>query len=296
MSPFVILKRPFTVLILLLMLALVACGGDEAVETAVVEATTPPTETAVSPTNTPEPTATHTPEPTATNTPEPTATNTPEPTATNTPEPTATNTPEPTATNTPEPTATNTPEPTAVPPTAVPATAVPETNNDNEAAGDESSNDSGEANADEEEDETPETITLYYISNPSDILGTFPVQPFEPDNIRSNMNDMQAALYNMRGQLDGAKAGDANACASYVQSYNNILYGSAFYDEVPAGWQDIETIYVLSFVYSLDRTRPAYLSCVDSGGIDDFNYSLAYRTIEEALSVLNPAIDNAATR
>ncbi|MCA9962755.1 MAG: hypothetical protein KC423_00875, partial [Anaerolineales bacterium] len=92
------------------------------------------------------------------------------------------------------------------------------------------------------------------------------------------------------------KAGDAAACAAYVQGYNNILYGTRFFDEVPANWQDIDSLYVLLFIYSLDRTRPAYLSCANSGRIDDFNYSLAYTTINDTLEVLNPTVQSAASR
>ena len=104
--------------ICLVVLLLVACGGESATPTAPPTATDAPTLTPV-PTNTPRPTdtpePTHTPTPT--DTPEPTATapptQTPEPTPTPTPTdtPTPTATPEPTATATP----TQTPEPTDAP-------------------------------------------------------------------------------------------------------------------------------------------------------------------------------------
>ena len=272
------LRRLYLLVLLFLSLALAACGQDEPQETAALP-------TAIPPTNTTEPTATNTatPEPTATNTatPEPTATSTatPEPTATNTATPEPTDTPEPTAT------ATNTPAPTAVPVTATAVSASPTPSGDN-----------GGGEGEGSEDETPDSITLYYISNPSDILGTFPVQPFDADAIRSDLYGMQQALNTMRSNLDGAKAGDAAACAAYVQGYNNILYGTRFFDEVPANWQDIDSLYVLLFIYSLDRTRPAYLSCANSGRIDHFNYSLAYTTINDTLEVLNPTVQSAASR
>lgn len=270
------LRRLYSFLALLVVLLLAACGQEEPAETAVLPPTVPATHTAE-----PTPTNTATPEPTATHTA------TPEPTATHTatPKPTATHTatPEPTAT----PTATATLAPTAVPATA---TAVP--------ASTSSSSDSGgeEGEASEDEEETPDFITLYYISNPSDILGTFPVQPFDADAIRSDLYGMQDSLNTMRSNLDGAKAGDAAACAAYVQGYNNILYGTRFFDDVPPDWQDIDSLYVLLFIYSLDRTRPAYLSCANAGRIDDFNYSLAYTTINETMEVLNPTVQSAAGR
>ena len=189
---------------------------------------------------------------------------------------------------TPVPVAT-VPQPTAVP-TAVPVTATAV------SASATPSGDNSGGEGEGSEDETPDSITLYYISNPSDILGTFPVQPFDADAIRSDLYGMQQALNTMRSNLDGAKAGDAAACAAYVQGYNNILYGTRFFDEVPANWQDIDSLYVLLFIYSLDRTRPAYLSCANSGRIDDFNYSLAYTTINDTLEVLNPTVQSAASR
>jgi hypothetical protein len=74
------------------------------------------------------------------------------------------------------------------------------------------------------------------------------------------------------------------------------LYSGVFYDDVPADWQEIDFYYFLGFVYALDRTRPAYLSCVNAGRVDDFNYSLAQQTIDETLSLINPTVDAAAAK
>ncbi|MEM9777809.1 MAG: hypothetical protein AAF902_24745, partial [Chloroflexota bacterium] len=79
-------------------------------------------------------------------------------------------------------------------------------------------------------------------------------------------------------------------------AYNNILNSGVFYEPVPPEWQDIDEAYFLSFVFSLDRTRPAYLSCINSGKVDDFNYSLALSTIEQTLNFLIPYINSAASR
>jgi hypothetical protein len=98
----------------------------------------------------------------------------------------------------------------------------------------------------------------------------------------------------MREAIPGVRTGDAAACASYIASYESILYSGVFYDDVPGDWQNIDLVYVLSFIYSLDRTRPAYLSCVNAGQVDDFNANLAFTTIEQTLNVLNPAIAEAA--
>jgi hypothetical protein len=123
------------------------------------------------------------------------------------------------------------------------------------------------------------------------------VRLFDADAIYANMLSMRESLHTMQGSLDGAHSGDANACGAYVSAYNNILYAGVFYEEVPADWEDIDFAYFLSFVYSLDRTRPAFLSCVNAGRVDDFNYSLAMQTINETLSILlDPAIDAAATK
>ena len=81
------MKKRLILLIALLTIALVGCGGNK--DTNATVETSVPVETAT-PAPTVKPTATPTPEPTATPTPEPTATPTPEPTATPTPEPTAT--------------------------------------------------------------------------------------------------------------------------------------------------------------------------------------------------------------
>jgi hypothetical protein len=244
------------VLLLTLALLLVACGEEAA-----------PTEVAVAPTEVP---ATETPEPTDTPTPGPTDTPSPTPTDTATPTPEPTDTPTPTDTPEPTdtPTPTNTPGPTwtPAPPTA---TATPE---------------------------VVDTITIYYASNPSDILGVFPVLPFDGQAMYNNMVRMRDSLYAMQGALDGALAGDAAACANYVAAYNNILYSGVFYDNVPPDWQEIDSIYLLSFIYSLDRTRPAYLSCVDAGKVDEFNYGLARQSIDQVLSILPQAIDAAAAK
>jgi hypothetical protein len=100
----------------------------------------------------------------------------------------------------------------------------------------------------------------------------------------------------MRDSLGGAHTGDATACANYVAAYNNVLYSGVFYEPVPPDWEDIDAVYFISFIYALDRTRPAYLSCVNAGTVDDFNYGLASQTIDQTLQFLQPAIDAAAGR
>jgi hypothetical protein len=112
----------------------------------------------------------------------------------------------------------------------------------------------------------------------------------------NNMLNMRQSLYTMQGALGGALNGDANACMTYVGAYNTILNSGVFYDEVPDDWTHIDLAYVLSFIFSLDRTRPAYLSCVDSGRVDSFNHDLAYQTINQTLEFLNPYIDEAASK
>lgn len=98
----------------------------------------------------------------------------------------------------------------------------------------------------------------------------------------------------MREAITGAQSGDAAACATYIANYEAILYNGVFYDEVPGDWQNIHAVYVISFIFSLDRTRPAYLSCVNAGQVDDFNANLAYTTIEQTLNFFNPAVAEAA--
>jgi hypothetical protein len=250
-----------------------ACGGEEVTSTptAVAEVAAEPTETPVPPTDTPAPTET----PAPTNTPEPTETPSPTNTATPTDTPVPTDTPEPTETPTAVPT--DTPEPTN--------TAVPIVNTPVPAA-----------TATPEESSEPEMITVYYISNPNDILGVFPELPFDPEGLKANMNNINYSLQTMRGSIDGAHGGDQASCDTYVGAYNNILYSGVFYKDVPGDWEDIDFVYFLSFIYSLDRTRPAYLSCVNSGTVDDFNYSLALTALDQTMNFLTPALNSANSR
>lgn len=257
-----------------------ACGGEEATPTptAVAEVAEEPTETPVPPTDTPVPT--DTPEPTETPSPTNTAipTDTPTPVPTDTPEPTETPTTSPT--NTPVP-ATNTPAPA---PTAT-----------LEIEGEGGPSDSDE-DGEEGDDGEPEMITVYYISNPNDILGVFPELPFDAEGLKANMNNINRSLQTMRGSIDGAHAGDQAACDTYVGAYNNILYSGVFYKDVPGDWEEIDFVYFLSFIYSLDRTRPAYLSCVNAGTVDDFNYSLALTAINQTQTFMEPALNSANSR
>ncbi|VAW33022.1 hypothetical protein MNBD_CHLOROFLEXI01-5253 [hydrothermal vent metagenome] len=251
-----------------------ACNGDEAAPTAVAEIVEAATDTPVPPTDMPEPTATQSPTavPTATDTLVP-PTDTPMPTATqtSTPEPTETATAVPTETATPTQAATNTAVPVVNTPVPA-ATATPEESDENEP------------------------ITVYYISNPNDILGVFPELPFDSEGLKTNMNNINRSLQTMRGSIDGAHAGDQASCDTYVAAYNNILFSGVFYKDVPGDWEDIDAVYFISFIFSLDRTRPAYLSCVDSGKVDDFNYGLAVQTLDQTVAFLAPALNAANAR
>jgi hypothetical protein len=250
-----------------------ACSGDEAAPTAVAEVVEAATETPVPPTDTPVPTATESP------TAVPTATETPVP-PTETPSPTAT--PTATQTDTPEPTETAVPTETPIPATN---TAVPIINTPVPAA-----------TATPEESGENGPITVYYISNPNDILGVFPELPFDSEGLKANMNNINGSLQTMQGNIDGAHNGDQASCDAYVAAYNNILYSGVFYKDVPGDWKDIDAVYFISFIYSLDRTRPAYLSCVNAGKVDDFNYGLAVQTLNQTVAFMTPSLNAANAR
>lgn len=231
------------------------------------------TQTAQAPTFTPTatatPTATNTPTSTPTETPTATATPTDTPTPTLTPSPTNTPTETPVPTDTPTPTQTPTPRPTSPPEPTTPPTA--------ESSG-------------------SDYVTIYYQSNPNEVLGVFPERPFDGKALYENMVRMQQSIHAMLDALNGAGNGDAASCATYTQSYESILNSGVFYSDVPGDWQDIDFAYVLSFIYSLDRTRPAYLSCLNAGMVDSFNLSLAMQAMNDTLSLLNPATEAAAAK
>jgi len=119
---------------------------------------------------------------------------------------------------------------------------------------------------------------------------------FNANDLYNNMLRIRNSLNTMRDNIDGAKNGDAAACTAYVNAYNNILYSGVFYEDVPGDWQEIDWAYFKAFIYSLDRTRPAYLSCVNAGRVDDFNAGLATQTIFQTLDFINPYINAAAAK
>jgi hypothetical protein len=265
-------------ILLVLGLLLTACDSQEVDEEALatrVAAEERATMLAEAPTHTPRPTETATPSPTPTTPPTETATAT----ATSTPTPTSTPTRRPTRRPTVSPTPSDTP--TAVAERVeqpTPGTTAPSQPTDTP------------------EPEELDEITIFYISNPNDILGVFPVRPFDANALVNNMVRIRNSLQTMSGSIDGAHSGDADSCNAFVGAYNNILYSGVFFDDVPAAWQDIDGAYFLAFIYSLDRTRPAYLSCVNSGTVDDFNYGLAVQTVGATLSFFNPYVDAAIGR
>jgi hypothetical protein len=261
--------------LLSLLLLLAACNGQSAppatqVAEAVAEATVAPTQT-LPPTATLTATATDIPSPTPTETPTGTPTVTPTrtprptrtPTATRTPAPT--HTPSPVPSETPTPAVSPTPRNTPVPPTATPAPVL-------------------------------DTITIFYLSNPNDVLGVFPVKAFDASVMLNNMKRMRQSLYTMRDALPGTREGSAEACTAYRNAYSSIMNSGVFYEDVPGDWEQIDFVYFISFIYSLDRTRPAFLSCVNAGQVDDFNAGLASQSIDQTLTVLLPAIQSAAAK
>lgn len=141
--------------------------------------------------------------------------------------------------------------------------------------------------------EDEEFITVFYLSNPNEILGEFPVRTFDAEEFYTNLILLRAGLEVMKNNLDGALRGDAEACETYAGAYLLILLSGVFYVDVPPQWQDADARYFLSFIYALDRTRPAFLSCLNAGRVDSFNYGLAMESIYDAIAVVDPAIQNA---
>lgn len=141
-----------------------------------------------------------------------------------------------------------------------------------------------------------DSVTLFYRSNPNEVLGTFPVYEFDAQALYNNMLRVRNNLQTMQSVIGAARNGDAAACQTYVNAYNGILFSGVFYENVPPDWQEIDAAYFISFVFSLDRTRPAFLSCRDSGTVDEFNYSLAVQTISETLAFFTPYVNAAAAK
>ena len=138
-----------------------------------------------------------------------------------------------------------------------------------------------------------DSIPIYYVSNSNELIGTFPIIRFRSELLVENMQFNQTMLHKMRNNLDSAASGDQASCDRYKDAYEAIKENGIFFADVPVEWEELYFTYFLTFVYSLDRTRPAYLSCIDSGRIDDFNRDLAHQTINETLDILNPAVDAA---
>lgn len=261
---------------------LAACGNSQQqrdAQATEIAAAIFATQTAEAPTVTPTGTSTSTP--TSTPTPTHTATSTSTPTPTHTATPTSTPTSTPTNTATPTPTNTATPEPTATPkptetptrrPTATPTvtlTPVP----------------------------TLEPVALYYRSNPNERLGIFPAHYFNAQELYQNIANLNGYLPVLQGALNGVSGSEsAAACQTYIATYEAILKSGVFYEDVPGDWEEIDARYVLSFIYSLDRTRPAYISCKDSGKVDDFNRNLAWQAIDLTSQVLGPALTSAKAK
>jgi hypothetical protein len=139
-------------------------------------------------------------------------------------------------------------------------------------------------------------IYLVYVSNPDELLGAFPEYPFDAEALYANMTHLSGKLDVMRDHLGGAGQGDAAACQTYVNAYESIRDNGAFYKDRPGDWEDIHFRYMASFVYSLDRTRPAYLSCKEAGKVNQFDFGLAWQAIDDASSFLTPAIGQAAAK
>lgn len=136
-------------------------------------------------------------------------------------------------------------------------------------------------------------ITLVYNSDPDEVLGVFPVYEFNAETLVLRMIFNELALIEMRANLDGALSGDQAACDNYEQAYEIMKASGGFYVDVPSEWRGIYSTYVNSFIVGLDRTRPAYLACLNDGQVNQFNYGLAFTAINDALNQLTPAIDQA---
>lgn len=155
----------------------------------------------------------------------------------------------------------------------------------------------GDGEPDPGEDPEPiDFITLFYVSNPDDILGVFPVVFFDAELLYARMVYNQFQLNKMKSNIDGALAADQAACDRFEDGYESIKDKGLFFVDIPQDWQDLDAIYFLTFIVTLDGTRPAYLSCFDSGSVASFNYGLAVTTINDVLNVLDPSVDEAGRR
>ena len=61
-------------------------------------------------------------------------------------------------------------------------------------------------------------ISHSYVSNPNDILGSFPIKPFSANELYNKMLVVRSSLTTMNDNSGGARNRDAAACQAYWQS------------------------------------------------------------------------------
>lgn len=121
-----------------------------------------------------------------------------------------------------------------------------------------------------------ETVTIVYTSNPNEILGTFDVVPFSEELLLARVVDLNANFDKMRLAL-----GSGNVdCPAFMSGYEDVLADSVFFANVPSEYGEADALYQVAFVTALDRTRPAYFGCQNDGSVNNFDYGLAYTTLD----------------
>jgi hypothetical protein len=139
-------------------------------------------------------------------------------------------------------------------------------------------------------DDDGDYVVVYYLSNPDEILGVFPILDFDAEWLYNDMLWMKEGIDMMLGALDGASRGDRAACGHFLHGYEMVFDSGAWYENVPAEWAEADARFYTALIWTLDRTRPAAISCDEAGRVDPFNYGLAMQSLHQAQNVLNPAI------
>lgn len=94
----------------------------------------------------------------------------------------------------------------------------------------------------------------------------------------------------MRDSLEKMRSKNPEQCRIFEANYRLIRSDETEFDDVTEEWQGIADYYADSHEFVVDRVRPAFLSCLQSDEVAEFNFGLAAESIYDTLQELNDII------
>ena len=143
--------------------------------------------------------------------------------------------------------------------------------------------------ANEDEVDRIRIVTYERLQNERYVItGNIPLIDFDLDVLALSATVLWESTNHIQYHLDQAVAGSEESCAEIVSLGRLVYATTAFHKNVPARYAKAYGDYRAAILQFFDHIDPAFISCLETGQVSNFEYGWARTGMDTVRTLLEP--------